>query len=107
MSTPGPDRQRLSGPNGLISLNFLQTNGLPIFKVQTVLTDIPIPAKLPFLRAICWDLDDIKHLNLDEVLNRYERGWKYRGVLADLEGEELAFLRKLAQTKGSFLQTEV
>jgi len=30
------------------------------------------------------------------MLNRYERGWHYRGILADLEGEELDFLRRLA-----------
>jgi hypothetical protein len=41
------------------------------------------------------------------MLNRYERGWVYRGVLADLEGEEKAFLRQLAKAKGSWLQVNV
>lgn len=65
------------------------------------------PRKLPFLTAICWDLGDVRVLTADEMLNRYERGWNYRGVLADLEGEERAFLRQLAIIKGSWLQTDV
>lgn len=68
---------------------------------------ITIPRKLPFLTAICWDLGDARALTVDEMLNRYERGWDYRGVLADLKGEELIFLRKLAIAKGSWLQTDV
>lgn len=70
-------------------------------------TSIHPPRELPFLSAICWDLRDISILTHDEMLNRYERGWEYRGVLADLEGEELAFLRQLAKMKGSWLQTDV
>ena len=65
------------------------------------------PRNLPFLTAICWDLGDVRVLTDDEMLNRYERGWDYRGVLADLEGEELAFLRQLAKAKGSWLQVDV
>lgn len=74
--------------------------------MQRVL-DIQKPKQLPFLEAVCWDLGDISQLNEDEMLNRYERGWAYRGVLADLEGEERAFLRQLARAKGSWLQVNV
>jgi hypothetical protein len=66
-----------------------------------------VPTDLPFLKAICWQTDYVEHFTLDEMLNRYERGWKYRGVLADLEGEELEFLRRLANAKGSWLVTDV
>ena len=66
-----------------------------------------IPSNLPFLKAICWQTDSIEHFTLDEMLDRYERGWNYRGVLADVEGEELEFLRRLAQAKGSWLITDV
>ena len=69
--------------------------------------DIQIPEQLPFLAAICWDLADINHLSLDEMLNRYERGWIYKGTLADLEGDEKKFLRTLAKAKGSWLQINV
>jgi len=65
------------------------------------------PKKLPFLEAVCWDLGNINQLDQDEILNRYERGWEYRGVLADLEGDEKAFLIPLAKAKGSWLQVNV
>lgn len=62
-----------------------------------------IPTNLPFLTSICWDLEDIGILTLDEMLARYERGWHFNGVLADLEGDELRFVRRLAQEKGSWM----
>lgn len=66
-----------------------------------------IPERLPFLEAICWDLGDVHDLTPDEMLNRYERGWDYRGTLADVEGNEKAFVGKLAAAKGSWLQIDV
>ncbi len=75
--------------------------------MQTPTKPINIPAELPFLQAICWQTKDVKHFTLDEMLNRYERGWIHRGVLADIEGEELEFVRLLAKTKGSFLIANV
>ncbi|WP_262731430.1 hypothetical protein [Alloalcanivorax marinus] len=66
-----------------------------------------IPGRLPFLEAVCWDLRDVHGLTPDEMLNRYERGWEYRGALADLEGQERAFVHKLAVAKGSWLQVDV
>jgi hypothetical protein len=75
---------------------------------MTVTTEIQnVPDDLPFLRAICWQTGNVKHFTEDEMLDRYERGWHYRGVLADLEGEELDFLRRLAITKGSWLANDV
>ena len=71
-------------------------------KVQQV-----IPQDLPFLKAICWQTDDIKHFTEDEMLDRYERGWMYRGVLADLQGDELEFVHRLAKAKGSWLAADV
>ena len=65
------------------------------------------PEKLPFLEAVCWDLHNINLLTDDEALNHYERGWCYKDVLADLSGEEEAFMAHLAKTKGSWLQTRV
>lgn len=63
------------------------------------------PEKLPFLEAVCWDLRDVNLLTEDEVLNRYERGWHYKGVLADLSHEEEEYITDLAKAKGSWLQT--
>lgn len=66
-----------------------------------------VPIKLPFLEAVCWDLDDVKVLAPDEMLSRYERGWDNRGVLADLDGDEKNFVAQLAREKGSWLQLDV
>ena len=68
---------------------------------------IEVPDKLPFLEAVCWDLGDVRVLDADEMLNRYERGWENRDVLADLTGSEKIFVVKLAREKGSWLQLDV
>ena len=68
---------------------------------------IPIPSHLPFLQAICWEMASISDFTLDEMLSRYERGWVYRGILAEVVGEELAFVRVLAEMKGSWLLNDV
>ena len=68
---------------------------------------IEVPDKLPFLEAVCWDLGDVRVLDADEMLNRYERGWENRDVLADLTGSEKIFVGKLAREKGSWLQLDV
>lgn len=68
---------------------------------------IEVPDKLPFLEAVCWDLRDVRVLDLDEMLNRYESGWENRGVLADLTGSEKHFVAQLAREKGSWLQLDV
>ena len=65
------------------------------------------PQELPFLKAICWDLTDVNVLNEDEILNRYERGWIYRGALADLGDEERVFIAEIAKCKGSWLAVDV
>lgn len=75
--------------------------------MQHLLKTKDVPAKLPFLEAICWDLGDVHVLALDEMLNRYERGWHNRGTLADLDGAEKGFVAQLAKEKGSWLQLDV
>lgn len=69
--------------------------------------EISPPHHLPFLEALCWQTENVKHLTPQEMLDRYERGWLYKGVLAELEGEELTFLRKLAKAEGSWIATSV
>ncbi len=63
------------------------------------------PEQVPFLKAICWDLRDVSLLSQDEILSRYERGWDYKGVLADIPYQELQYIACLARAKGSWLQT--
>ena len=68
---------------------------------------IHIPDRLPFLEAIGWPITDVRQLTLHEMLTCYERGWRYRGTLADLEGEELNFVRELANKIGSWVSGDV
>ena len=72
---------------------------------MNAIVKIPQPQELPFLKAVCWDLVDISVLNDDEKLDRYERFWNYKGVLEDIDKEELLYINWLAKTKGSWLQT--
>ena len=65
------------------------------------------PEKLPFLEAICWDLHDVNLLTQDEILDRYERGWSYKGVLVDIPPQERKYIASLAKAKGSWLQISV
>ena len=65
------------------------------------------PAQLPFLKAVCWQTPDVDRLTAEEMLRRYERGWTYRGVLADLGKEEVVFLRHLTNQFGSWLASHV
>lgn len=52
-------------------------------------------------------MDNVHMLNIDEMLNRYERGWANRGVLADLNDVEKRFVAQIAKEKGSWLQLDV
>ncbi|MBE9078896.1 nucleotidyl transferase AbiEii/AbiGii toxin family protein [Romeria aff. gracilis LEGE 07310] len=62
-----------------------------------------IPNQLPFLAAVCWQVSDVHQLTPRQMLQRYERGWHYRGVLADLEPPEAAFVDRLVAAYGSWL----
>lgn len=65
------------------------------------------PEKLPFLEAVCWDLGDVNLLTQDEILDRYERGWVYKDVLAAILPQEKLYIASLAKAKGSWLQLSV
>jgi hypothetical protein len=66
---------------------------------------IGIPQKLPFLESICWQTENVYKFSLEEMLSRYERGWDYHDLFNNLEGEELTFLKEIAQQYNSWLQT--
>jgi hypothetical protein len=66
-----------------------------------------IPKNLPFLEAICWQTKDVYRFTPEEMLSRYERGWTYRKLFNNLEGEELIFLKELAKRYHSWLQVEL
>jgi hypothetical protein len=68
---------------------------------------IDIPQNLPFLEAICWQTSNVHDFSIEEMLSRYERGWHYRQLFNNLEGEELTFLLKIAQAYKSWLLGEI
>lgn len=57
--------------------------------------DLVVPDELPFLESLSWFDASWRELSALEMLQRYERGWRYRGVTADLSPEEAAFVRAL------------
>jgi hypothetical protein len=67
---------------------------------------VSVPQKLPFLEAVCWQTENPYRLSPEEMLCRYERGWRYRGVVADLEEEERQFVQNLGQRYGSWISME-
>ena len=62
-----------------------------------------VPDELPFLESLSWFDARWRELSPFEMLQRYERGWRHRGVTADLSAEEAAFVRALIQRFGSVI----
>lgn len=73
---------------------------------QTINSVIP-PTKLPFLESICWQTADVYRFTPEEMLSRYERGWRYHRIFNNLESEELNFLKELARHYKSWLQVDL
>lgn len=70
--------------------------------------DAPVvPEKLPLLESICWQTANVYQFTLEEMLSRYERGWEYRQLFGNLEGEELGFLKEIAKQYHSWLQADL
>lgn len=67
--------------------------------------DLPVvPKRLPFLESICWQIGNVYKFTPKQMLSRYERGWSYRNLFNNLEGEELNFVKQLAKYYNSWLQ---
>jgi hypothetical protein len=64
---------------------------------------ISVKRKLPFLEAICWQTEDVYRFTPEQMLSRYERGWRYRKLFSNLEGEEFNFVKELAQQHQSWI----
>jgi hypothetical protein len=62
---------------------------------------------LPFLQALCWQLTDPEALSSREILQTYERGWRYLGTLAVPNDSEWQLIRNLSNSLGSWLQTNI
>lgn len=66
------------------------------------------PEKLPLLDAICKKLN--QRVNLEDeqrVLGVYERGWIFKGVLANLDGGEARYVKALASRYNSWIARQV
>jgi hypothetical protein len=61
----------------------------------------------PFLDALCWQMESNDQLTPVEVLQTYERGWRFLGVLADPSEEEWQEIRQLSTQYGSWLQADL
>jgi hypothetical protein len=66
-------------------------------------TALRIPEELPFLASLSWFDANWRELTELDMLRRYERGWRHRGVTSDPSVEELAFVRALIEKYGSEL----
>jgi hypothetical protein len=65
--------------------------------------DIEVPDALPFLESLSWFDACWRELSAFEMLQRYERGWRHRGVTAEPSAEELTFVRALIRRFGSVI----
>jgi hypothetical protein len=64
---------------------------------------------LPFLRSLCWQSEQasIEGLSDEDILDLYERNWRYKGVMAELSDIEAQFVKRLAQQHQSWLVNHV
>ena len=80
-------------------------------RATTPLTDtatpVHVPEDLPFLESLSWFDARWRELSAFEMLQRYERGFRHRGVTADLSTEEAAFLRLLVLRKHGWPNTRM
>ena len=65
--------------------------------------------ELPFLRSLCWQgcEPSIDYSSELEVLNLYERNWRFRGVMAEVSDGEAKVIRSLAMKHHSWLVNEI
>jgi hypothetical protein len=64
---------------------------------------VPVPDELPFLESLSWFDTRWRELSPFEMLQRYERGWRHRGVTAEPSADEIAFVRALIHRFGSVI----
>lgn len=64
---------------------------------------------LPFLRSICWQGENpsIDQMSDAEIVQLYERNWRYRGVITDLSETEKKIVYQLAIEHHSWLVNEL
>lgn len=60
------------------------------------------PSSLPLLEALCWNIKNPYNLTPSEILNIYERYWRFKDVLGEPSPEEIKFINQLTTIKGSY-----
>ncbi len=65
--------------------------------------ELRVPEELPFLAAISWFDQNYQSLNAQDMLSRYEAGWRHLGVLAEPSPQEERFIKALIERFGSVL----
>jgi hypothetical protein len=65
------------------------------------------PQTLPFLTALCWELRDVENLTPFEILQTYERGWRFLNILARPDEDEWQLIHNLSRKYGSWLQANL
>ncbi|BAW96550.1 hypothetical protein NIES970_14830 [[Synechococcus] sp. NIES-970] len=75
--------------------------------IQTETVEQIHPERLPFLESICWQTHNVYKFTPEQMLSRYERGWRYKNIYTPPQGEELKFVKKLARRYHSWLQTQL
>lgn len=70
---------------------------------------VPPLDELPFLRSLRWqgETPSIGQLSEDEILQLYERHWRYRGVMANTSEVEKRLIFQLATKYHSWLVNEL
>lgn len=65
--------------------------------------------ELPFLRSLCWQSHSpsVAGLSELEILQLYERNWRYHRVLAQISETERQFIHRLAVAHHSWLVNHV
>ena len=58
------------------------------------------------MRALLWQGDKQRRLSEQEMLNAYERGWRFNDILAEPTVDELKSIEALASSHGSWLEVE-
>jgi hypothetical protein len=66
------------------------------------------PEKLPLLEAICKRLNQRVNMDSEQsVLGLYERGWIFKGVIANTNEREARYVRALANKYDSWIARQV
>jgi hypothetical protein len=68
--------------------------------------NLQIPSKLPFLEDICWQTENVYRFTPYEMLQKYERGWRYKEMFKSMTVLEKEFIKNLSLIYSSWLDAD-